>query len=274
MDPTNKQTTMMMLTRKNNAIISSFLLCVCTSLLCLQQVQAISSSSSSSSRNQLYHERNQVPVALSKAPKQVEDIFRRLQQQQDEVESFFEDAGAAGSSSSSLLPSSSKISSSNEAVEELFRRILRTDTLPTFDKAEGRRNLGSDFLNNALQDAGALDYGLSNSNSGGNGNGNGNGGGGIGSRNGIRGGGGKGGLAQAPLLYSEQVDAKVFGAIPQSFYHGDIEDTPIEDAKRKNMKGSKVDFNWYEANEYSDDSINNNGKKHKRFKKDKRYKGK
>ena len=270
----------MMLTRKNNAIMSSFLLCVCTSLLCLQQVQAISSSSSSS-RNQLYHERNQVPVALSKAQKQVEDVFRRIQQQQDEVESFFEDAvgaagAATGSLSSSSLPSSSKISSSNEAVEELFRRILRTDTLPTFDKAEveGRRNLGSDFLNNALQDAGALDYGPSNSNSGGNGNGNGNGGGGIGSRNGIRGGGGKGGLAQAPLLYSEQVDAKVFGAIPQSFYHGDIEDTPIEDAKRKNMKGSKVDFNWYEANEYSDDSINNNGKKHKRFKKDKRYKGK
>ena len=161
-------------------------------------------------------------------------------------------------------------------LKNYFRRILRTDTLPTFDKAEvaGRRNLGSDFLNNALQDAGALDYGPSNSNSGGNGNGNGNGGGGIGSRNGIRGGGGKGGLAQAPLLYSEQVDAKVFGAIPQSFYHGDIEDTPIEDAKRKNMKGSKVDFNWYEANEYSDDSINNNGKKHKRFKRDKRYKGK
>ena len=222
-----------------------------------------------------------MPVALSKAQKQVEDVFRRIQQQQDEVESFFEDAaGAAGAAaagpSSSSLPSSPK---SNEAVEELFRRILRilrTDTLPTFDKAEveGRRNLGSDFLNNALQDAGALDYGPSNSNSGGNGNGNGNGGGGIGSRNGIRGGGGKGGLAQAPLLYSEQVDAKVFGAIPQSFYHGDIEDTPIEDAKRKNMKGSKVDFNWYEANEYSDDSINNNGKKHKRFKKDKRYKGK
>ena len=274
----------MMLTRKNNAIMSSFLLCVCTSLLCLQQVQANSSSSSSSSRNQLYHERNQVPVALSKAQKQVEDVFRRLQQQQDEVESFFEDAAgataAAAGSSSSSLPLSPKISSSNEAVEELFRRILRTDTFPTFDKAEveGRRNLGSDFLNNALQDAGALDYGPSNSNSGGsgsgNGNGNGNGGGGIGSRNGIRGGGGKGGLAQAPLLYSEQVDAKVFGAIPQSFYHGDIEDTPIEDAKRKNMKGSKVDFNWYEANEYSDDSINNNGKKHKRFKRDKRYKGK
>ena len=267
-----------MLTRKNSAIMSSFLLCVCTSLLCLQQVQAISSSSSS--RNQLYHERKQVPVALSKTQKQVEDVFRRLQQQQDEVESFFEDAAgataatAAAGSSSSSLPSSPIISSSNEAVEELFRRILRTDTLPTFDKAEGRRNLGSDFLNNALQDAGALDYGPSTSNSGGNGNGNGNGGGGIGSRNGIRGGGGKGGLAQAPLLYSEQVDAKVFGAIPQSLYRGDIEDTPIEDAKRKNMKGSKVDFNWYEANEYSDDSINNNGKKHKRFKKDKRYKGK
>jgi hypothetical protein len=233
---------MMMSTRKNNAIISSFLLCVCTSLLCLQQVQAINSSS----RNQLYHERNQVPVALSKAQKQVEDVFRRLQQQQDEVESFFEDAarasaGAAGSSSSSLLPSSQKNRSSNEAVEELFRRILRTDRLPTFDKAEGRRNLGSDFLNNALQDAGALEYGPSNSNSGGNGNGNGNGGGGIGSRNGIRGGVGKGGLAQAPLLYSEQVDAKVFGAIPQSFYHGDIEDTPIEDAKRK--KERKIQYN-------------------------------
>jgi hypothetical protein len=249
--------------------MSSFLLCVGT-LLCLQQVQAISSS-----RNQLYHERKQVPVTLSKAQKQVEDVFRRLQQQQDEVESFFEDAAAAATAagpSSSSLPSSPKISSSNEAVEEFFRRILRTDTLPTFAEAEaeGRSSMGSEFLNNALQAAGALDYGPSNSNSGEYGNGN----GGIGSRNGIRGSGGKGGLAQAPLLYSEQVDAKVYGAIPQSFYHGDIEETPIEDAKRKNMKGSKVEFNWYEANEYGDDSIYDNGLKHKRFKKDKRYKGK
>ena len=101
----------------------------------------------------------------------------------------------------------------------------------------------------------------------------------------------------APQLYKDQIDANMYGAIPQAFYNGGrtntggiiatdddffTNDSPTSGKGGgggtigKMKKGGGVDFDWYEYNSkgYDDDSVYDYGLKHKRIKKDKRYKGK
>ena len=227
-----------------------------------------------------------------------------------EVDNYFEELSITEFARSYLLPplSSSSLlldstSNSHPDVENLFRRVLSQQgmntepALPTYDEVEidtKRSGIGSQFLNNHLSQVGVFDGSTggttittaasSTSNNR--------------PRNqGVR--GKNGGFQQAiaaPQLYKDQIDANMYGAIPQAFYNGGRTNTGDTDDDfftnddhspnsgtgggggtiGKMKKGGGVDFDWYEYNSkgYDDDSVYDYGLKHKRIKKDKRYKGK
>ena len=227
-----------------------------------------------------------------------------------EVDNYFEELSITEFARSYLLPplsaSSPLLDSTNNShpdVENLFRRVLSQQgmntepALPTYDEVEidtKRSGIGSQFLNNHLSQVGVFDGSTggttittaasSTSNNR--------------PRNqGVR--GKNGGFQQAmaaPQLYKDQIDANMYGAIPQAFYNGGRTGTGGTDDDffttddhspnsgtsggggtiGKMKKGGGVDFDWYEYNSkgYDDDSVYDYGLKHKRIKKDKRYKGK
>ena len=209
------------------------------------------------SSNQLYHERKQSSTSSTESKSQIETVFRRLPSIENEVDSLFDDVSFISSFEAS--PSTSADKKNDDEVEAVFRRILQQmpmdPHLPTQEEAQTIQSRGSSFLNNHLQSAGVF--------------------GGDGasgrSRGGVRGSGGVsgnvGGLAEAPLLYSDQVDTSAHGSIPRSNY-------PDPDGKigkiGKSGKSFKGDIGGYYKKEENMDY----GLKHKKFKREKRYKGK